>query len=1039
MEGRGTARARAAGGLAALALVLCALFAAPQVAAAAQVKAGAAVVDASWHVGASAGQYASDGTPLDPLHDNDPTTHSTRRAPSYGIQSRLQARALVVEGPDGKRAALVKNDLYIPQDLLYRRIAQILESKPDLRIGRHNLTMTISHDHSSPYYSSPSWGVWAFQDVFDVRFFDYYAKQQAAAVEKAARHLVPVRVGASLNYFNKAHRHSFGGAVADDGTPAGYPKDDTDHDITVIRFDDISDRAHPRPLATLVNFGVHPEDLNGNDLISGDFVAPLQRIIDRTTGGVTIFNQNAVGTSEPERTEYHSVHDRVEFSHKEYAQSEWEAHLMANAALDAWRDIARRTPHDSRRFIPFTTSFPVAMEDRWFPGPVSHPYPGVSNCRTNAALAGDPRLPVVGLPDCTGVQSGIRDLADIAGVSAPPLPELAPIDPGLSTEDFARAGIPLPGNYSAPSYTGLEEDVSVHLQALRLGDILLTFCSCEQWADQSRNIKTRTDRTQGNEYLGYDWTRAVQQPTPDVPKPKPRPHCVHNANNTWTCPNPSAQRYLGKITENLPPLSDHAIQRMKAQVTNPANGWNDVSNAPYAEEESDQTSLIKGNYTHDDDSQSAKLGYRLTVTIAMANDYNGYIASYREYERGDHYRKALTGWGPHSSDYMATRLVGMGRHLHGGPDLPPEVGQDKVLLDLALNDQRATNLGQVGDGIVKAYEAALPDDGTPIAPVAEPKDIERFSAAFFSWNGGSNFTDNPTVVVQRRVNGRWVDFADQSGEIPVTIKYPQGTDLPSYELGSFRWRWTAHFEAFGSSFDTGRGRSTPAGSYRFVVDGLYRRGHRPTSYRIVSRTFQVRPWSGITVNDVRIDRNGNLSYRVGPRHSFAVDAASFNGKSFPAVKAEVGPIDYPDTYASPARFIQNERAVMRDPLDPANTRKFEWYCLTCSFRPWADAGDAKSGLVTIVRPGTAAVGRAFRRVRATRRGDRWYARTALCRGEAAFVAASDVRDAFGDVNGSASAHVAGTRACSSGGQQRGTTRRPSTRHRRHPRSPSFTG
>jgi len=40
--------------------------------------------------------------------------------------------------------------------------------------------------------------------------------------------------------------------------------------------------------------------------------------------------------------------------------------------------------------------FPVAMDDRWFPGPVSHPYPGVSSCRTDPAFQGDPRLPVVG-------------------------------------------------------------------------------------------------------------------------------------------------------------------------------------------------------------------------------------------------------------------------------------------------------------------------------------------------------------------------------------------------------------------------------------------------------------------------------------------------------------------------------------------------------------------------------------------------------------------------------------------------------------------
>ena len=43
----------------------------------------------------------------------------------------------------------------------------------------------------------------------------------------------------------------------------------------------------------------------------------------------------------------------------------------------------------------------------------------------------------------------------------------------------------------------------------------------------------------------------------------------------------------------------------------------------------------------------------MVVTISMANDYNGYIATYRDYMGRDHYRKALTGWGPHSSDYMA--------------------------------------------------------------------------------------------------------------------------------------------------------------------------------------------------------------------------------------------------------------------------------------------------------------------------------------------------------------------------------------------------
>ena len=652
-----------------------------------QLMAGAAKVDASWHVGASAGQYADNGTFVG-VHGVDPGLHATRKNASYGIQSRLDARALVIQGDNGEKVAIVKNDLYIPQDLLYRRTAQILELG-DSGITRANLTMAVTHDHSSPYYSSTSWGAWAFQDVFDVRFFDYYAKKMAEAVERANENLQPARVGAAVTEFDKTHRHSFGPSQADDGTPAGYPTSDADHDMTVLRFDDVSDPDNPKPLANLVNYSLHPEFLEGNDLISADYIAPLQRIVDRKTGALTIYTQNAVGTAEPERSTYHSIHERLEFSHKEYGQSEYAAYLMSQAILRTTSNIEQGTPEDPARYVPFADSAPVAMEDRWFPGPTSHPYPGVSNCRADKAFDGDPQVPVVGLPDCENGVGVLQSIASLAGLPGPPDPPSSPVDPGISTDDFQRLGIPLPENYSAPSYTGLAEDVSVHLQAFRLGDILVTVCSCEQWKDQSLDIKTRTDRIVGNQYIGYDWAK----------------QCTDNGNGTWSCPNPQSPAQM------LPPISNQNFQRMKAQVNNPANGWNDLANILWAESEPTDPTQIKGNFTHQE--LPPELGYRLTVPISMANDYNGYIASYREYQRGDHYRKALTAWGPHSSDYMATRLVDMGGHLNGGPDLPAEVGQAKVAPDIALNDQRATNLGRVGETSVAAYEAALPDDGGP--------------------------------------------------------------------------------------------------------------------------------------------------------------------------------------------------------------------------------------------------------------------------------------------------------------------------------------
>jgi neutral/alkaline ceramidase-like enzyme len=946
-----------------------------------QVKAGVGVVDASWHVGASAGQYAHERDPTKPFED--PSQHATIKKASYGVQARLQARAIVVEGGDGKRIALVKNDLYIPQDLLYRRTAQILE-QGDSGITRANLTMAVTHDHSSPYYSSTAPGAWTFQDVFDVRFYDYYAKQMAHAVEEAAAHMKPVRVGASVGRLDKPHRNSMGPSTADDGTPSGYPNSDSDHDLTVIRFDDISDPGKPKPLAQILNYSLHPEFLDGNELISADYVGPLQRMVDRKTKAVTIFTQSSVGTSEPERSSFHSVHERLEFTHKQYAQAEYGARLIADKALQVWGDVASGTPELPGRFVPFDQAFPVTMTDRWYAGPVSHPYPGVGSCRSDPLLAGDPRIPVAGLPDCQNGQGVLDGTADFFGLDNPIQLPSAPISPGVTTDDIQAAGIPFPDNYSAPSYGALEEDLDVHLQVFRLGDILFTICPCEQWADQARNIKSRTDVEQKNQYLGYNWAA----------------RCTEGSGGDWTCPNPRNE------SENLPPISDAKYQKMKAQVGNDAKGWDFLKNAPFAESEPANPDAIKGNYTHEE--LGPGLGYKLTVPVTMANDYNGYIATYREYQRGDHYRKALTGWGPHSSDYLATRLVQLGGHLKdpANPVLPTEnereladaVGRPKVEADLANNDARAETLGRVGAESVAAYEQSLPDDGGVAEVVTQPADVERFGAALFSWNGGSNFTDNPQVMVERAVGAGWEPYADQSGELPVTLTFPAGEDVASYEQGNQKWKWTAHFEAFVSRFDTGeRPVATPPGKYRFVVDGLRRSGGSAVPYHLTSREFSVKPWSGITVDDVRVDAGGLVSFKVGPRHVRPVV-----GGGGPNLSAEIGPIDYPDSYKSPIPFIKEERTFVRDPAAPGDVSKLEWYCLACSFRPWIDVGDASSAVVTVVHTNGSR-----EPVPASLQGGRWVAARAIGPFDAAFVGSGCVVDKYGDYNGAASTAVGG--------------------------------
>ena len=66
--------------------------------------------------------------------------------------------------------------------------------------------------------------------------------------------------------------------------------------------------------------------------------------------------------------------------------------------------------------------------------------------------------------------------------------------------------MPLPSGVSAPSYTGLQETLQVHLQAIRFGDVGITVCPCEQFADQSREIKSRLDLVPDNNHVGFDYT-----------------------------------------------------------------------------------------------------------------------------------------------------------------------------------------------------------------------------------------------------------------------------------------------------------------------------------------------------------------------------------------------------------------------------------------------------------------------------------------------------------------------------------------------------
>src|SRR3546814_13644436 len=92
-------------------------------------------------------------------------------------------------------------------------------------------------------------------DVFDARFFENQARKMAEAIETAAANLKPARMGATQIHHRVYKGNVVRLATAIDGTPAGYPLEYNDHGLVVMRFDDLSDPARPKPLAAWVSWG----------------------------------------------------------------------------------------------------------------------------------------------------------------------------------------------------------------------------------------------------------------------------------------------------------------------------------------------------------------------------------------------------------------------------------------------------------------------------------------------------------------------------------------------------------------------------------------------------------------------------------------------------------------------------------------------------------------------------------------------------------------------------------------------------------------
>ena len=288
----------------------------------------------------------------------------------------------------------------------------------------------------------------------------------------------------------------------------------------------------------------------------------------------------------------------------------------------------------------------------------------------------------------------------------------------------------------------------------------------------------------------------------------------------------------------------------------------------------------------------------------MANDYNGYIATYREYQRGDHYRKALTAWGPHSS-----RLHG---HAAGRAGRPAEAAAPAPRATRAARRRRtsptrrtrtraAQALGALADQYVAAYEATLPDDGgTPArSTAAEGRRALRRGVC----SPGSAGRTTPTTRSCGRAArpARWEPLRRPLGRDPGDRKFPQLGDVPAYATGSFAVALDGALRgvrlATSTTWASGRGdarRDLPLRRARAAARGAQGRAVHAALARVhggavgrdhgaVDRArrsvVQRRTGVDLPVSEAGRSRRSRQGERPGWRR-----------------RRDVGPIDYPDSY-----------------------------------------------------------------------------------------------------------------------------------------------
>ncbi len=206
-------------------------------------------------------------SPLLPISGGMGPTQPAREA-----RGKLTARAVVFE-VGTTRVAVVSLDVLGFPSVLGNRVRQLVD-----RIPPENILIAATHCHSAP-------DCYAFPDgsgghTGDLKWIDSVCQQTAAAVNSAidALQLAQLKIGTDEAQGRIAYNY--------------YAPDLYDRRMSVIQALD----ENSKPLATLVNYAIHPEVLGPDaGILSPDLIGPLCDRIESEVGGLALFVNGAQG------------------------------------------------------------------------------------------------------------------------------------------------------------------------------------------------------------------------------------------------------------------------------------------------------------------------------------------------------------------------------------------------------------------------------------------------------------------------------------------------------------------------------------------------------------------------------------------------------------------------------------------------------------------------------------------------------------------------------------------------------------------------